>query len=222
VASVFDEETITATVKVLNYFGYAVHMPEYHTCCGAIDRHAGFTEQADNAEEINSKLFAKHHKPVIMTSSGCQAVMQDYQYFQQTTELYDVSSFLLNELDNKKFIKFEQEVDLFLPCTMRNKVKNQQDVTSLLEKFGVKVNATYGKNGECCGSSGTYAIKQKAMSRRILNQTMNSGGGDTADNARPLLVPNVGCQMQLATTGRQVMHPITMIWRLISQQNVGK
>ncbi|MBN9132112.1 MAG: (Fe-S)-binding protein [Nitrosospira multiformis] len=86
VARVADATTLDATLFVLNQLGYTVHVPSAQACCGALQRHRGDVDAAEQLERQNVQAFAGLDAgldlgAIITTASGCGAQLSEYSSF---------------------------------------------------------------------------------------------------------------------------------------------
>lgn len=86
VARVADATTLDATLFVLNQLGYTVHVPSTQACCGALQRHRGDVDAAEQLERQNVQAFAGLDAgldlgAIITTASGCGAQLSEYSSF---------------------------------------------------------------------------------------------------------------------------------------------
>ena len=76
VARALDTDTLAAAIRLLTRLGYDVVVPQNQTCCGALQREAGQTEQAQLLAQQNRAAFhAADVDTVITVASGCGAVL---------------------------------------------------------------------------------------------------------------------------------------------------
>src|SRR5437016_5356980 len=68
-----------ATMKVLTENGIEVHIPAGQGCCGALDAHAGFRDEARTLARNNIEIFLGHDYDAIVTNAaGCGSLMTEY------------------------------------------------------------------------------------------------------------------------------------------------
>lgn len=216
---------LAAAVEVLEALGCAVHVPRQQTCCGALHQHAGLEPQARACAERNVAVFAGN-TPVLGIASGCTAQLVEYgdlvpgpagRAFAARSR--DIHGFIAAHpgLPQLRFKPLIARVLLHTPCTLRNVLREESGVRSLLARIpGLEVSAT---DAACCGAAGSYFLSQPEMSDALAAVKV-----DQARTSRPhfLLTSNVGCGMHLAAAMRrggltvEVMHPLQLLARQLA------
>ena len=211
----FDNQTLRASIYVLNALGYDVHVPKAQTCCGSIARQAGDAVEANKLITQNGACFNRD-LPILTTASGCGAGLQDYLGSHQ---VQDISTFLMQCDWSKVEVEALQE-RIFVqdPCSLRNGQKGHKAVYDLLKQIpGANIQALPG-NGQCCGGAGAYTITQPEMANSLLDDKLASV---RSNQVSMLATSNIGCSLHmtqgLAEAGLKVrvLHPIQIIAKQI-------
>ncbi len=225
--SLFDQQTLNAAQRLLESLGYRVNVPEQQGCCGALHQHNGDPAAAARLADVNRKAFSTNNDPILPTASGCTAHLTKYksQYENgQTNSLAervnDILHFLRRQNRAKvQFQSLEETVAVYIPCTHRNVLGQQQDILDILRWIPGIEPLVINPNGGCCGAAGSYMLSQPELSERLrepLIDTLVQSG------ARLLLTTNIGCAIQLQAGLRErgvaidVLHPVVLLDRLLA------
>jgi glycolate oxidase iron-sulfur subunit len=218
-----DQETIHAAKLVLGALGFRVLDGLEGSCCGAIHRHAGRVERADELRAQNLKLFSEHPEaPVLSIASGCAGELADYPDEVKLRHV-EISSFLQQQMavDRLNLKSSDARVALHRPCTHRNVIGNDEHVAELLDAIpGVEsedLPLAYG----CCGAGGLNLLTQPEVGATLLDPTI-----EWLRSNKPDLVvsTNIGCSLHIARSAKEagmateVVHPVTLLARQLKQQ----
>jgi glycolate oxidase iron-sulfur subunit len=224
--SAFDQQTLSSTRHVLQRLGYRVNSPAPHACCGALHQHNGAPQTAHQLADANLKAFSGNNNPIVVTASGCTAHLLGYKtlYADQPATAFaervsDIMHFLSESgCGDMRFGTPEQKVAVYMPCTHRNNLKQQQDVMHVLKWIPGPEPVLINPDGGCCGAAGSYMLSQPELSERLCNTVveciLESGAGI-------LLTTNIGCSIQLQAALKQraaaieVLHPVVLLERLL-------
>ncbi|MDH5649601.1 MAG: (Fe-S)-binding protein [Gammaproteobacteria bacterium] len=224
VNSTLDQNTLTASIRVLTRLGYEVHIPENQTCCGAIHQHAGDLDGAARRQSTNLDAFTGHDA-VISTATGCTAMLSEYG---GNSELPDAQDFSERVFDINRFLAQSERLKgvtlkpaaarivVHEPCSLRNVLKQQKYVYELLRHIPQSEIVTL-QSKQCCGGAGTYPLRQKAMADELIEITLSE-----LRTLAPAIVvtTNIGCALQLRTTLAStelditVLHPVELLDQL--------
>lgn len=190
-----DAKTSLDALYVLNKLGFDVYVPQGQGCCGAIAKHAGDTQTAQNLSKVNESQFANLPiSHIISTATGCQVMIQELQADKSNVPVIDICQFILQntQIDNLQFIvvpkekKYEDEdedengngnrdvnndddvpiIALHTPCTQKNVLKSHDDTLNLLNKFRISVKEV-NTGYECCGAAGTYMLRNPDIAQTL-------------------------------------------------------
>ena len=89
--SIYQGGTLRAAIKLLNALGYVVVVKESSGCCGALAKHSGDRELAEQLMNANETAF-KHVDSVVSIATGCSSYLKEEANF----EANDIIGFLAN------------------------------------------------------------------------------------------------------------------------------
>jgi glycolate oxidase iron-sulfur subunit len=211
--SAFDRQTLEASIFVLNQLGFDVHTPAQQTCCGSIARQMGDAAEAAQLVKTNQAAFAAD-RPLLSVASGCGAGLIDSLPLHN---IADISTFLLAcDWRNTKIEALAQRIYVQDPCTLRNVLKSQSAVYSLLKKIPQADIQPLPGNNQCCGGAGAYMLTQTDMALSLRNDKI---AAIKANAVALLATSNIGCSLHIAAGLREqnlnvsVLHPIQIIAR---------
>lgn len=219
VGSRADRRLIDCTLHLLTSLGYAVEIPDSQACCGALHRHNGFPEKAEQLCESNRRQLEKSRAESLVTlASACHLELTEH--LQGRLPVISLVDFLLGlpETALAGLQPLERRVALHIPCTGRNDRSR-----ALLGRIpGIDL-VELPDNAVCCGAAGSYLLTQPALSVRL--------GEDKIERLRRvqaqiLVTGNTGCALQFrqligeAGLDVEVMHPAELIARQLGIDNV--
>ncbi|QBQ56345.1 (Fe-S)-binding protein [Nitrosococcus wardiae] len=229
VANIVEQPLLMATVQLLNWLGYGVHIPKKQVCCGALARHEGQPKQALALAFQNVKAFAKV-EAVICTASGCTANLIDYPQWAQeegvevaairtfTSKIREVNQFLLHTAwpAEGTLKPLDKRVVVQEPCSLRYVLQQHKAVYALLRRIPKADILPLPDNEQCCGAAGNYMLTQP-----IFAQSLRAEKIDTLQKIQPdiLVTSNIGCSLHLAAGIREagfpieVLHPVQLLVR---------
>lgn len=225
VARVFDIETLSATVFVLNKLGYTVDVPPDQNCCGALHAGHGELETAGMLARENALAFSGDNwEAVIVTASGCGAVLSEYPltigneaevFASKVTEIGD----FLAKAETWRDVAIQplhEKIAVHEPCSLRNVLHGQVALYRLLRRIpGVEIVALAG-NDQCCGAGGANRLTQPEMSRQLLADKV---AAMKTSCSRIVVSSNLGCTLHLAAGAGsaglavEVVHPVVLLAR---------
>lgn len=197
-----------STLKLLQYAGCEVIIPEKQVCCGALHGHNGEKELAKELAKQNIEAFEKADIEYIVTNAGgCGAFLEDYAYLLKddpewaeraiifTNKIKDITSILVElEFDKLPLRLDEQIVTYQDSCHLRNGQKVLMEPRKLLQSIEGVHYVEMEDAGRCCGSAGIYNILQSEMSMQILDDKMKKY---KRTNAQIIVTTNPGCLLQM-------------------------
>ncbi len=181
-----------ATIRILQWNGYEVHIPKSQGCCGALHHHVGKTKELDTMQTQNIQAF-NFVDTIILNSAGCGAELKNYpEAF--ASKVKDISEFL--DSINLKLPEniSTQKVIYDAPCHLIHAQKIDIQPRQLLEKFGMEL-ADFPQSNLCCGAAGSYTLDKSNMSNEILKTKMDDIQHQTEGGL--IITANPGCQIQL-------------------------
>jgi glycolate oxidase iron-sulfur subunit len=223
--TLFDQRTLNAAQRLLEAMGFRVNIPGRQRCCGALHQHNGEPAAAARLAKANQTAFGTNSDPILVTASGCAAHLTSYESpcgHQEpedvTKRVEDILRFLKRQGGQQlRFNRLEEKLAVYVPCTHRNVLRQQQDIIDILSWIPGAETCVVNPNGGCCGAAGTYMLSQTELAERLrrpLIETIAQAG------ARLLLTSNVGCAIHLQAGLRErglaieVLHPVVLLNRL--------
>lgn len=217
-----------ATVKVLTENGIEVHIPAGQGCCGALDAHAGFREDARTLARKNIEVFlAGEYDAIVTNAAGCGSLMKEYddlldqdpQFKARAHEFVgkvkDVTEYLAQVGLRPPRRKIEQNVIYQDACHLLHAQKVKSQPRELLKAIGCQL-IEIPHADQCCGSAGVYNVLQNELSMKILDAKMDDISSVSADM---LATGNVGCMIQLraGVAQRKVNLPVRHVVELLEE-----
>lgn len=212
IASVSFAELNRATVRVLNENGVEVFVPEAQQCCGALQAHGGYREEAKALARKNIEAMLDPSCDAIVTNAaGCGATLKEYgdllgddpEYRDRAREFgaksKDVNEYLakLGLRDPKR--KLAVRVTYQDPCHLAHGQGVRSAPRELLKAACAQM-VEMAHPDFCCGSAGTYNVVQNDLSMKILADKMDDVQTTSAD---VIATANVGCMLQLRAGVKQ-------------------
>jgi glycolate oxidase iron-sulfur subunit len=224
--NLFDQQTLNASQRLLESLGYRVKVPEQQGCCGALHQHNGDPATATRLAGRNRKAFSANNDPILVTASGCTAHLTGYKNLYENeaadgfaVRVQDILHFLRRQNRAKlPFQPLEETVAVYIPCTHRNVLRQQQDILDILGWIPGIEPLVVNPNGGCCGAAGSYMLSQPELSERLREPLIDSL---VQSGARLLLTSNIGCAIQLQAGLKErrvaidVLHPVVLLDRLL-------
>jgi glycolate oxidase iron-sulfur subunit len=227
VASVVDNDTLQAAIKVLTHLGYEVVVPRDQACCGALHLHAGDPERARRLMHRNLAAFDDPGvEAIVGVASGCTSTLVDYarhvgddpRAAEFARKAQDIHAFLAQRPWPAQVTLRPQAETIALhePCSLRHVLHAERHPAALLGRIpGLRV-VPLSSNRWCCGGAGSYMLEQPAMAERLR--------ADKIEELRALAPArlatcNLGCALHLAAGLRaaglamETVHPITLLAR---------
>lgn len=213
--SSFDGETLQAAIKVLNQFGYNVHIPPDQQCCGALHQHHGQPEQAQQLSQLNRQAFGNPAiTHIIYTANGCGAQLAQHN---PSRPVIDIMSFLAASPGREatRFKPLATSVYLHESCSSTNKLKIRGIMQQLLRCIP-QLQCHTPATAMCCGAGGSHQLLFPELSAELLKLKLP---GIRETRAHYLLSDNLGCALHFkqglerAGIHIEVIHPITLLAR---------
>lgn len=217
-----------ATVKVLTQNGIEVVIPSGQGCCGALDAHAGFRDDARKLARKNIDVFLSGDYDAIVTNAaGCGSLLKEYddlleadpQYneraHQFSAKVRDVTEYLAQVGLRPPRKKIAQNVIYQDACHLLHAQKVKTQPRELLKAIGCQL-VEIPHADQCCGSAGIYNVVQNELSMKILDAKMDDISSVSAD---ALATGNVGCMIQLraGAAQRKMNLPVKHVVELLEE-----
>ena len=207
--SIYQGGTLRAAIKLLNALGYVVVVKDSAGCCGALAKHSGDRELAEQLMSANKTAF-KHVDAVISIATGCSGYLKEEANF----EANDIIGFLANSetWPELSFKPLKMHVGLHRPCSQNNVLKEQNAFDALLSSIpGLHV-TELNPNVNCCGAAGDYMLSHAADAKKLRQPILDNAAQQPLD---AVISSNVGCAMHIAegldNPSIPVIHPIILL-----------
>ena len=205
IASVAFSALNHATIRVLTKNGVEVWVPPGQNCCGALQAHAGFREEARRlARENIAAMLDDRFDAIVTNAAGCGSTLKDYGDLLHEDARHERAEAFAGKV--KDVTEFLQHLGLRQPtrtlnlkaayqdpCHLAHGQRVRSEPRDLLRRIGLKLEEMPNAD-QCCGSAGSYNVTQNELSMKILDAKMK----DIATTSAELIVTaNVGCMLQL-------------------------
>lgn len=207
VQDAFLADVNAATVRVLQFNGYEVHILRGQTCCGAASLHVGEQGLATELARRNIAAFeAGKYDAIINNAGGCGAILKQYGHLLENDVQYadravrfservrDISEFLVEREFMPPRGEIRERVTYVDSCHLRHAQSIVQQPRNLLRAIPGLDLVELTQPDQCCGSAGIYNITQPATAQQILDAKMADIAGTDADT---IVITNTGCHMQI-------------------------
>jgi glycolate oxidase iron-sulfur subunit len=212
IASVAFSELNHATIRVLNKNGVEVWVPQGQNCCGALQAHAGFRDEARKLARQNiAAMLDERFDAIVTNAAGCGSKLKEYgdllredgeheRAEQFSAKVRDVTEFL-QQLGLRQPVRTMNVKATYQdPCHLAHGQQVRSAPRELLRRIGLQLEEMPHPD-QCCGSAGSYNVTQNELSMKILDAKM----GDIACTSAALVVTaNVGCMLQLRAGMKRV------------------
>ena len=206
ISSVAFSELNASTVRVLNKNAFDVFIPQGQRCCGALQAHAGYREEAQKMARRNIRAILESTRDAIVSNSaGCGAMMKEYgelladnpKYAERAHEfasrVQDITEFLAKATLRPPKRTLKARVTYQDPCHLAHAQGVRSAPRELLKGIGAEL-VEMAHPDYCCGSAGTYNLTQNELSMKILEQKMDEVVAARTDI---IATANTGCMLQL-------------------------
>ncbi len=201
-------------ITVLNTLGYEVVIQKKEYCCGAPLLGLGLLKKTEELAYKNYELFKKLKADALVTLCPTCTMVGNGLY----KRLFGISLELINFDDfivENHLVAGGLSVKAFYhqPCHLRFRPERASNSLRLLKEMGVEVT---GSSQSCCGHAGTYSIRFKEQSKRMLDDRVNEFNASKAD---VLLTSCPGCIFQLskAVPHDRVLHTVEVVEEAIGE-----
>ncbi|MCE5303010.1 MAG: (Fe-S)-binding protein [Planctomycetaceae bacterium] len=214
-----------ATLRVLQQNGCDVFIPPGQGCCGAIHYHAGDSLEARRMADANLVAFElDRYDAIVVNHGGCGAMMKEYGLHWRDGLQPHREKFAAKVKDINEFL---DELGLIAPQGRIEATATYHDACHLGHAQGITaaprrlLAAIPGlelrdlpESNICCGSAGTYNLREAEMSDRLSQRKIEN---ILSTGAQIVLASNAGCLLQIQREVRQrklplrVMHPMELL-----------
>ena len=208
--SSFEQNTILASLALLNRLGYDVHIPTTG-CCGALHQHSGYPQQAEQHHQANQQaLLATKTNAILFTASGCGAQLKS-SLATATIPVTSIMDFVQQHLitHGVTFKALNKSIALHHPCSLKNALKQSEPVEELLSQIPSLSITTL--EAPCCGAAGKNMLTQTNLAnliRQPLIQQIQSSQPDY------VVTSNIGCLLHLSAGLEHsipAIHPVELL-----------
>ncbi len=218
-----------ATLRVLRKNGVAPLVPAGQGCCGALHLHEGEKEAARALARRNVAAFeAAGDAPILVNSAGCGSFLKSYGHLladdpewkeraaRAAARVRDVSEYLAELPVVEPTRPMPIRVAYDDPCHLLHAQKIGDAPRELLSRIPELELVALEEADWCCGSAGSYSLRQPAMSARLLARKMTH---IAASGAQVVATGNPGCLLQIRLGAERhrleiyVLHPIELLAR---------
>ena len=217
-----------ATTRVLASVGVGVAPTAGTGCCGALAFHTGAEAEGRAIARRNIDAWSADleggAEAIVVNASGCAAFIKDYPDVFADDPAYRDAAFRIAEAvrnpveiltiapPTTKKPPDLPRIAVHDPCTLRNGLKMEGAVASLLRRLGYDPQPA-AETHMCCGSAGAYSILQPKLSRQLRQRKI---AALTATDPEVIYTANIGCWMHLGGASRTpVRHWIEAVDDLI-------
>jgi glycolate oxidase iron-sulfur subunit len=197
-------------------------------CCGALDHHLGAEEAARERARRNIDVWwpriQSGAEGILITASGCGVHVRDYGHVLRDDPDYgDKAAALMDKIrDPCEVIDAaaverlglnagERPVAFHPPCTLQHGMRLRENTEAALRAAGFRLLPVKDSH-LCCGSAGTYALLQPALSTELRHRKLRAL---EQDKPEVIATANVGCQTHLASQARvPVVHWVELLDQL--------
>ncbi|GIO25983.1 (Fe-S)-binding protein [Ornithinibacillus bavariensis] len=200
--------TNDATMKLLQYAGCEIVIPNTQNCCGVLHGHSGEREKAKEMAKRNIEAFEGMNVDYIITNAGgCGAFLVDYNHLLKdepewmeraknfSEKIKDITSILVELNFQQEHLELDNQIVTYQDsCHLKNGQKTFMEPRTLLQSIkGVKY-VEMKDASRCCGSAGIYNIVESEMSMQILDYKMEQ---TKKTKAKTIVTANPGCLLQM-------------------------
>jgi glycolate oxidase iron-sulfur subunit len=212
--SLFDQQTLSSIVKILNHLNIYANIPNKIMCCGALAQHSGYPQQAHKqATAINDYLSEQNANEFVSFASGCGSQLNE-RVANKQVQHKDIISWLADStrIYSANFEPYAQRILVHTPCTFEDYAR--ENVTKLLSLIPNINLLEFNDELSCCGAGGMQLMSPEDSNRALLNSKIN-----TIRTIQPdvIVSSNIGCSLSLqlglknAGLDINIIHPVTLL-----------
>ncbi|GBD36041.1 Lactate utilization protein A [bacterium HR36] len=215
-----------ATVRLLQFQGCEVLVPQRQVCCGALHYHAGHLRAAQQLAQRNVEAFPLDVDAIIVNIAGCGSTLKDYGHVLAGTPCAEQGqAFAAKVRDVHEFLV---SLDFYPPgfglpiqatyhdaCHLCHAQQIRQQPRQLLQQIQELKLVPLSESEVCCGAAGSYNLTQPEMAERLgrrkVEQILQTG-------AQAVFTANTGCLLQIRRYLHEqaphiwVAHPVEALW----------
>src|SRR5919206_2725477 len=220
VQRVFFGDVNAATVRVLAAEGWEVHSPRSPRCCGALQLHAGFEEEALGLAKATIAAY-EGFDAIAVNVAGCGSAMKDYGHLLAddpewgeraqafAAKVRDVHQLLAEHEPQAVRHPLELKVAYHDACHLAHAQSVRTPPRDLLRSIpGVEL-VEPAEWELCCGSAGIYNLLQPEAAGELGRR---KAGNLEATGAEAIAAANPGCALQISRhLDLPIYHPMTLL-----------
>lgn len=206
-----------AAIQLIQSQGVDVVFPRHQSCCGQPAYNSGFPQEARTVARRQMTVFSRNY-PIVVPSGSCAGMMKHHypELFAGTSEygrahsfsqrVYELTEFLVRVLD----IRLEDQgapvkVTWHSSCHAMREMGVTDDSKSLIRQLKNVDMIELGRESECCGFGGTFAVKQPRISAAMVQDKVQNV---TESGAALLLTGDCGCLVNIAGAMEKMRAPV--------------
>ena len=220
---VFFGDVNAATVRVLQAEGFEVHAPRAPRCCGSLQMHAGYEQEAIGLARATIAAYEEFDF-VIANVAGCGSGMKDYAHLLAddpewagraeafSAKVRDATELLADHEPRAPRHPVPMKLAYHDACHLAHAQQVRTQPRRLLSAIpGVEL--VEPADWElCCGSAGIYNLVEPAAAGEL---GARKAANLVATGAEAIAAANPGCALQIAAhlNGRAmpIFHPMTLL-----------
>lgn len=131
IATSTQQPTAAAALQVLRRLGLRVRVPDRQVCCGAMHRHNGLTDAAEEHVQRNRRIFADRR--VVGYASACVAELREHG----AMDAVELCRLLVDTPwpEDLELHPCDQRIAVHEPCSHRNVLRDTAAIYALLAKI---------------------------------------------------------------------------------------
>lgn len=219
-ADTFYPQALHAMIKIADRLDWKWQCPGDQTCCGQPMYNAGYFDQARSVAQKFIEVFERTDGPILCPSASCAAMVRhhylrlfenDSAWLERAKKLgsrvYEFSEFLVDvaHIDLQALnARFEDSVTYHYSCHLRQLNLSDQPV-SLIRQIAALDYRPLENMEQCCGFGGTFSINFPHLSRKLVDQKVQS---ILQTRANWLIFSDAGCAMNITGYASRLGSPI--------------
>lgn len=213
VGRISQPQALTAAARLLEHLGRSLLIPIGQGCCGALWRHNGFPDRAEQQMQMNRRALGT--RLTLSMASACAAELLGATA--QGLQVEEICAFLERQpWPPHSFRPLSGRVWVHEPCSHRHPLGGTDSVYALLRRIPELKVEPFPENAFCCGAAGSFLLHQPELAGRLLQDKLR-----WLERELPqiLVTTNTGCALHLAAgirTSRlpiEVFHPVELLAR---------
>ncbi|MDI9618971.1 fumarate reductase (CoM/CoB) subunit TfrB [Methanothermobacter sp.] len=143
-----------ALLRVLREHGFEVDVPDGQVCCGSPMIRTGQLDIVEDLVEKNRRAL-EGYDTIITVCAGCGATLKkDYPRYGVELNVFDISEFLADRIDDIKMKPVNMRVTYHDPCHLLRGQGVKLEPRKILNSIPGLEFVEMEKQGQCCGSGG--------------------------------------------------------------------